>query len=1258
MTLTLAQIAKHFVHLHVHSYYSFFGSTLSPAEIVEWARSGQVVPPPPPPPEPVGDVLSLERHASALSSDSPGKEAPSGDIVPAIALTDTNAMTGLVEFYELARAAGVKPLLGLELTQPYPHERELLRERGAAVMRLPSERDEEEEASAPMGRSTSPLLCPGDFSLRLVLLARDFKGYSRMCELATQRMLDPDFDLFTVAESLGPHVVAMSDSPQLLTRMAAEHRAGALRYGILVPLASRRQRNRAVYDVARRLGLPLVVTCDVRSAHETDLPLLRLLAALQQLETLERLGQRPLPFPAGGTLVSGNAVAAFLGIASGHALASELAQAMANTRIIAEACNCELPLGEWKFPRLTTSEEASAAELRQLAFEGLRRRYGVTPPAQARDRLERELAIIQQLRFTDYFLMVHRIVQEAQHRGIRTLGRGSAANSIVTYVLGISHVCPIRNRLYFERFLNPERSAPPDIDLDFPWDRRDEILRWCFEFFGADHVALISTIQTLRMRQAVREVAKAHGLAESEIERFNRLKGVGYVLEEHNAKGQVVRTNLSEREPWRTILAQAQRLTGFPRHLSVHCGGIVLASCRLTDSIALTRSAKGFVITQMDMNGVEALGLVKMDLLGNRSLAVLDDALDAAEANPRAAFLMSAGAQPRPFCPTPPAEEGTAPQQAAERHARQGERLAREAARMKLAGTRRGTSVALAGLMREFEEGDSSLTAPIAAASSPSSLREQIEQLEFVTRDRATRALIHDGRTIGCFYIESPGMRALFERLRCEQFDEVVAASSIIRPGVAESGMMEAYIARHQLAKGHGKRAEASLDSEAAHPLAATDSSRVHSLLLELLPETHGVMVYQEDVLRVAHEVAGMSYAQADLLRRAMSGKSRSAEAMARVREAFLDGAMRRRGLQRSEAEELWRQVESFAGYSFCKGHSAAFAVLSYQVAYLKAHFPAEFFAAVLSNGGGFYGAGAYLEEARRWGLRTLPPSVNESAVEFTGRTQWVRGYRAGGWVRVGLGAIQRLGPACAERIVRERTRAGAFTSLRDFLRRVRPQPEQARALARVGALDCLAVTRNNVVESLPPLRRLALRRTLLIELEELLRRCPFGLEELDLCGASDSSAMPIQFSAPSSPAPTSREALWQLCQWEWEMLGFMVSGHPLDFVELPRGAIAARDIRRYAGQRVLMVGWAIAAKVLTARNSGRPMQMLTLEDRSDTFEAVLFPPVYARLAPRTVSCGPYHVVGRVDIRLGSPTLEVQELELLPWQLARASEDH
>ncbi|RMH28506.1 MAG: DNA polymerase III subunit alpha [Candidatus Hydrogenedentota bacterium] len=1250
MTPTLAQIAKHFVHLHVHSYYSFFGSTLSPAEIVEWARSGQVTPPPPPPPESVGDVLVLERHASALSSDSPGKEAPSGDIVPAIALTDTNAMTGLVEFYELARAAGVKPLLGLELTQPYPHERELLREHGAAGMRLPSERDEEEEALAPMGRSTSPLLCPGDFSLRLVLLARDFKGYSRMCELATQRMLDPDFDLLPVAESLGPHVVAMSDSPQLLTRMAAEQRTGALRYGILVPLASRRQRNRAVYDTARQLGLPLVVTCDVRSAHAADLPLIRLLTAMQQLETLERLRNRPLPFPADGTLLSRDAVSAFFGITRGHALASELAQAMANTRVIAEACNCELPLGEWKFPRLTTTEEASAAELRQRAFEGLAHRYGPSPPAEARERLERELAIIQQLRFTDYFLMVHRIVEEAQRRGIRTLGRGSAANSIVTYVLGISHVCPIRNHLYFERFLNPERSAPPDIDLDFPWDRRDEILRWCFEFFGADHVALISTIQTLRMRQAVREVAKAHGLPESEIERFNRLKGVGYVLEERDAKGQVVRTNLSEGEPWRRILATAQRLTGFPRHLSVHCGGIVLAPCRISDYVALTRSAKGFVITQMDMNGVEALGLVKMDLLGNRSLAVLDDALDAAVANPRAALLMAAGTHATPIRSTSSPEEGRASPHTAERHARESERLAREAARMKLAGTRRGTSVALAGLMREFEKGEE-LPLPAPLPSSRFVLRKEIERLEFVSRDPATRALIHDGRTIGCFYIESPGMRALFERLRCEQFDEVVAASSIIRPGVAESGMMEAYIARHRLAKSHGKRSETARDAGGPH-LPSNASSRVHALLLELLPETHGVMVYQEDVLRVAHEVAGMSYAQADLLRRAMSGKSRSAEAMARVREAFLEGAMRRHGLERSEAEELWRQVESFAGYSFCKGHSAAFAVLSYQVAYLKAHFPAEFFAAVLSNGGGFYGAGAYLEEARRWGLRTLPPSVNESAVEFTGRTRWVRGYRAGGWVRVGLGAIQRLGPACAEKIVQERARGGVFTSVRDFLRRVRPQPEQARALARAGALDCLAGARN-AAESFPPLRRLALRRALLIELEELLSRLPYGLEELDLGGGTKPLGMPAP-SVPYAAAPTPREALWQLCQWEWETLGFMVSGHPVDFVEVPRGAIAARDIRRYPGERVQMVGWAIAAKVLTARNSGKPMQMLTLEDRTDTFEAVLFPPVYARLAPRTVSCGPYRVVGKVDMRLGSPTLEVHDLELLPWSLPRA----
>ncbi|MGC8840851.1 MAG: DNA polymerase III subunit alpha [Candidatus Sumerlaeaceae bacterium] len=1245
-----------FVHLHVHSYYSFFASTLSPADIVAWAAGKKPVSPPcTSSEEPIGDVLPPPRNrifaaAEAEQEEGKGRTAVGGG---AIALTDTNAMTGAVEFYQAALAAGIKPLLGVELTQPLAQERELFRRRVGSALRVPTQEYVAEEASDENdgSGSQSPALCHGDLGRRIVALARNLEGYHELCELTTQRMLDPDFDLLRHAETFSGNVVVLSDWPEALAAMR-EREAGTT-FGLLVPARSRRIRNRSVYEQCRRFGLPCAMGGDVRMARPEDARLLALLQAMRELTTLAQIEERGAVPREEGFLQTGERIAEFFRLGRGHALERDLREAMANTVRIAEMCDCRLPLREWKFPKFAEGATSGIERLRALANTGLHRRYGTPPPPEAVQRLAHELEIIERLGFSDYFLLVHRIVEEARRRGFFTLGRGSAANSIVTYALGISHVCPLRHRLHFERFLNPERSSPPDIDLDFSWRERDEILEWCFDFFGAEKVALISTIQTLRLRQAVREVGKALGLASEELKGFNRLKSVGYVLEERESEGKasVRRRELAREEPWRSILALAQRLTGWPRHLSIHCGGVVIAPEPVSRWVPLTHSAKGFVITQMDMVAVEELGLVKMDLLSNRSLGVLKDALMAVQVREeefsrrraREGNVENAMAQPggdewggKIGCgQARNCESGDESCKAVEQtNEKRAAVLAHEAARMKLAGTRRGTSVALAGLLEQFEE-ELPATQRTPAIDGKR-VREIVFDLEAISGDPATRALIHEGRTMGCFYIESPGMRALFERLRCKEFAEVVAASSIIRPGVAESGMMEEYIARH--------RGEARGSS--------VHFPRVQALLRQLLPETYGVMVYQEDVLLVAHEVAGMTYGEADLLRRAMSGKTRSGEAMEAARERFVHGARKRHGLTREEANEIWRQVASFAGYSFCKGHSAAFAVLSYQVAYLKAHHPAEFFAAVLDNGGGFYGPQAYLEEARRWGLRTLGPCVNEGDVHFRGCTERVRNLRAEGWVRVGLSAVSEVSRETCRRIVAECKRGGRFTSLQDFLTRVRLEPQEARQLIRAGALDSLQAI---APPFLSARQRCQLRQDFLIELEILLRDyAPRRTEEkcLALGMEQDFERHNIAKMRPRAGMPLSEfEAHGRLCQWEMETLGFMVSGHPLDFVTTPRGTIAAREIRRYAGQRVQMVGWAIAAKELAASNSGRPMKMLTLEDRTDTFEAVLFPPVYARLAPRTLSCGPYLVRGRVDMRLGSPTLEVENLEILPMLL-------
>ncbi len=1191
------------VHLHTHSYYSFLDAVLRPDEIV---------------------CLAVSHGA------------------PAVALTDINNMSGVVQFVQAATEAGIKPIIGAEIRQPFPSERSLTRNRkshGGFAPRL----ENSAEALAAAGlvddldtgvrdtnsHSASPALCHGNPDLRAVLLARNFAGYSEISRIVTRRMLDDDFDLLREIPQLSNNVILLTDSPRLL-HLAAAH-PGADHYGILIPSRHRRRVNRAIYEAAVATNSPLVVTCDVKLGTAQDARLHTLLQAMRRLTTVHHIREDEKIDPA-QHFQSADDIHSFFGLDNPSPpdpdLNAAITNAITNTTRIADQCDCKLPLGEWKFPRIDATPEEARQRLREFVDKGLAWRYGTPLPDEVRKRADYELGVIAHHHFTDYFLLVHKIVARAQERNFFIIGRGSAANSIVTYALGISNVCPIKHDLYFERFLNPQRSVPPDIDIDFSWKERDEIIEWCYEHFGQDHVALISTIQTFRSRQSIREVAKALGISESEVNQFTRLAETGYKVEEpapaasNGRRGRPRVHNLLESEPWRTIVNMAQRIQGFPRHFSVHCGGIVVTPGPVTDWVPLSRSAKGYAVTQLDMYGAEDLGLIKIDLLGNRSLGVLKDALNQSEAHDKDRAQTETGLRIATYEPT------------LDHHTINTATFQREAVRMKLAGTRRGTTVALAGVIQGFGGNESTTATPIA----PDVLvTQRVFNFSHVTADPATRAMIDEGKTMGCFYIESPGMRALFERLRCTSYEEVVAASSIIRPGVAESGMMAEYISRHKNNSSGDQRSKKVV---------------INPLMQRILPETYGVMVYQEDVLRVAHEVAGLSYSQADVLRRAMSGKHRSSDSLAKLEDQFMSGAVER-GLSREDAGEIWRQISSFAGYSFCKGHSAAFAVLSYQIAYLKAHYPAEFFAGLLTNQGGFYGPGAYLQEARRWGVNVFGPGINESEDDYTG-TSWdsappppsdqFTGHspRNKGSLRVGLLAIKGLSCHAREIILTERHHNGPYMSLRDFLHRTRIGAEECRMLIKAGALDCL---HPRYSRSLPWHLAIHHRPALLLELATITN---LAAPQTDSFFSAD-SFLPL----PSfSPGPTSRnqpEPLTraELCGYENENLGFPVSAHPIELVRLPADVVPARDIRLHDGKRIRMAGLCIAAKILEARNCGKPMKMLTMEDLTDTFEAVMFPRIYERFAPRTLGRGPYIIEGKVDMTLGSPTINVERVDNL-----------
>lgn len=455
-----------------------------------------------------------------------------------------------------------------------------------------------------------------------------------------------------------------------------------------------------------------------------------------------------------------------------------------------------------------------------------------------------------------------------------------------------------------------------------------------------------------------------------------------------------------------------------------------------------------------------------------------------------------------------------------------------------------------------------------------------IYDFEMLFNDEPTNNLIRTGQTIGCFYIESPGMRSLLRKLDVHDFELLTAASSIIRPGVAESGMMQEFIARHK------------------------DPSRRKYLVPEMesvLGDTYGVMIYQEDVIKVAHQIAGLSLEEADLLRRAMSGKMRSHSAMKSLHDRYFESC-KEKNLTDEQASELWRQIESFAGYAFCKAHSASFALLSYQVAFLKAHYPAEFMASVLSNMGGFYSAAVYVWECKRLGLKMNLPSINKSNYEYTGRKDEIQ---------IGLMAVKNLSRNSIQKILDERKNDGEYHSLADFLIRTKLAFEETSILIKCGAMGCLKKTR-------PELLRLL---DIYIHKRKILNESYNDLFLHETFVMEDEVKTNINFSVE------------EICKAEYETFDYMVTRHPLYFyrekTEKP-DVIKAKDLQAYRGKNVKLIGWYMTSKRIKTRK-GQIMKFLSLEDTTGTFEAVIFPREYEKYAEKTMSMGPYVIIGKVD---------------------------
>ena len=765
-----------------------------------------------------------------------------------------------------------------------------------------------------------------------------------------------------------------------------------------------------------------------------------------------------------------------------------------NTYRLFDTCTIAMNFGEDKNKKLySASREDDRVLLEKLARDGFRLRYGAGK--RSRDRLNKELRIIDQMGFTAYFLITWDMIRYAQSRGFYHVGRGSGANSIVAYCLQITDVDPIELELYFERFLNPHRTSPPDFDIDFSYRDRDEIIDYMMKRYGRNHATLLGMYPTFQYNAIIRELGKVFGLPKEEID---ALAEKGYYTVSGRNENFMKKTDIDTLH--RIILQYGKLLQNFPSGLSIHPGGILISEEPLASWCTLYMPPKGFPTAMIDMFVAENIGLYKLDVLSQRGLGHIRECIDLIKANHH--------------------------------------------------------------------------------------IDIDIHKIDAFKKDPAIKEQLRAGNTIGCFYIESPAMRQLIKKLHCDNYETLVAASSIIRPGVGRSGMMHQYIYRH-----HNPD-----KFEYAHPK-----------LKEILHSTYGVMIYQEQVIQVAHEWAGLDMADADLLRRATSSKYRGKGNLPMLKEKFFAGCAAF-DYPIPVVEEVWRQIESFADYSFCKAHSASYAVESYQSLFLKTHFPMEFAVAVINNFGGFYSRELYFYELMRSGANVRRPCVNNSDyyTNITGKE-----------THVGLIHIKGLEQAYAERLLDDRNRNGPYTSLADLIERTAPTPEQLDILIRANALRFTGKTKKELLWEGDFLQKKA---RLSISLPNPLFR-----------------EAPVSFTLPVLPVYPMEDYYDDI-----ELLGFPV-GDPFDLVDDdPARYLPAKQLPGHLGQTVTVFGYHITHKpVRTVK--GDTMSFGTFLDANrDWIDTIHFPPVHAAHPPQS---GFYRLTGKVVEEFGVYGIEVFHIE-------------
>ncbi len=946
-----------------------------------------------------------------------------------LALTDHNSLTGLWEFLAACERYSLRPIIGAELSEP-------------------------------------------DSDRSVICLVQNYRGYTNLCNWISLLKRDSKFSLLSLVEMDSEGIFVLCSSLSLLQVLVSSH------VNIVANLGNKpTQQGRKVRKWARENNISAVSAATIVMATEEEQELFALMQAIRSnyhfelnsveteqppfLETQETYQKRFAVWP----------------------------EVLPATELLAKQCHFQGPEFGMIMPPWQEGKKDTAVTLRRKAYTGACLRYGEDLSEAVVERLEHELKIIDSMGFSSYFLVVRDIVHDYFESNAgsvpRICGRGSGAASLVAYCLEITNVCPLKYNLYFERFLNPGRSDAPDIDIDFAWDERDSLLAHVLQKYK-NHAAMVATIIRFQPRMAIRETAKAFGLAAGEIS--SRIK--------------ILHRNIPEKseltDPWSQIMQLAAQLVNIPRHISVHPGGVVITPKLLHYYVPVELAAKGVPIIQWDKDSAEEAGLVKIDLLGNRSLGVIRDCID---------------------------------------------------------------SITVAG--RSFDE--------------------EYWQPE---EDDATRKNIAAGKTMGCFYIESPAMRLLQQKAATGDFEELVLQSSIIRP--AANAFVREYVRRL-----HGGVWQ-----------------HLHPKLRNVLDETYGLMVYQEDVSRVAVAIAGFSHAQADGLRKIISKKDKVLQLQdCQVR---FDAGCKANGIKADIRKSLWDMMMSFDGYSFCKAHSASYARVSYQAAYLKTHYPAEFMAAVISNQGGYYPTFAYVSEAKRMGITILNPCVNNSDIRWKGEQKEIQ---------VGLLSVRDLSLKSMERIIRSRKNHGRYQSSVDFWQRVPLQKDESRALIQAGALDSFAESSN---------------RSILF----------WELAQFYCVGEMQKTSSLFDLKLPSAPRLSEVPAIERLRQ-EYQVLGFLCKEHPLLLHGTAlKGRVKGQNLPKYSGKRVVFCGWLISGKIVSTK-TGEAMEFLTFEDETALVEAVFFPKVYRRYATQLFTGRAYRLWGVVEKEFGATTLTVEKLKVM-----------